>query len=73
MATYTININERTSAGKALLNYLLSLGVISKSNAKTKAATNGYDETLQAIKEVEEGKVVRYNNFDDFKKRMYDL
>ena len=28
MATYTLKVNERTNAGKALLNYLLSLGVI---------------------------------------------
>lgn len=73
MATYTININERTSAGKALLNYLLSLGVVSKNKPKTKEAASGYDETLQAIKEVKEGEVVRYRDFEDFKKKMYAL
>ena len=31
MATYTINLNERTSAGKALLGYLISLGVIDRA------------------------------------------
>ncbi len=28
MATYTITVNERTSWGKALMNYLHALGVI---------------------------------------------
>lgn len=73
MATYTININERTSAGKALLDYLISLGVIIKNKAKTREETSGYNETLQAIKEMKEGKVVRYKNFEDFKKKMYGL
>lgn len=73
MATYTININERTSAGKALLGYLMSLGVIIKNKAKTKEESSGYDETLQAIKEVKEGHVVRYKDFEDFKKKMYAL
>lgn len=73
MATYTININERTSAGKALLDYLISLGVIIKNKAKTREETSGYNETLQAIKEMKEGKVVRYKNFEDFKNKMYGL
>lgn len=28
MATYTVTINERTKAGRQLLNYLLGLGLI---------------------------------------------
>ena len=33
----------------------------------------GMDETLKACKEVDEGKVIRYKSFEDFKKRMYAL
>jgi len=69
MATYTINLNERTSAGKALLNYLLSLGVV-ESSAKE---PSGYDATMQAIKDVKAGKVTHYKDFDEFKKKMYAL
>ena len=42
MATYTITVNERTKAGKSLVNYLKSLGVIEEPN----------DETLQAMKDI---------------------
>ncbi len=68
MATYTVNLDERTSAGKALLNYLKSLGVITPAKEKT-----AYDETLQAVREAKSGNMTRYKSFDDFKKRMYAL
>ena len=48
MATYTITINERTREGKSLVNYLKSLGVIDVPN----------DETLQAMKDIEDGNVI---------------
>ena len=70
MAIYAVNINERTNAGKALLHYLLSLGVVSQPSDE---GLSGYEETLQAIKDVNAGKVKHYKNFDDFKKRMYAL
>ena len=35
MATYTITVNERTKAGKSLVNYLKSLGVIDGPNDET--------------------------------------
>ena len=35
MATYTVTINERTKAGKSLVGYLRSLGVINEPNAAT--------------------------------------
>ena len=41
MATYTVTINERTKAGKSLVSYLRSLGVIDEPNATTMAAHFG--------------------------------
>ena len=55
MATYTITVNERTKAGKSLVNYLKSLGVIEEPN----------DETLQA-KDIEDGNVTVYKTFEDY-------
>ncbi|MBQ7533887.1 MAG: hypothetical protein IJT45_09410 [Bacteroidales bacterium] len=70
MSTYALNINERTNAGKALLNYLVSLGVV---EPKPTNEPSGYDETLKAIRDVKAGKGTRYKNFDEFKKRMHAL
>ena len=55
-ATYTITINERTREGKSLVNYLKSLGVIDVPN----------DETLQAMKDIEDGNVTVYKTFEDY-------
>ena len=56
MATYTITINERTKEGKSLVNYLKSPVVIEEPN----------EETLQAIKDVENGDVTVYKTFEDY-------
>ena len=58
MATYSLTINEKTTAGKALLNYLLSLGVIKKVADKDESS---YDPEYVAMikhsqKEAREGK-----------------
>ena len=57
MATYTITINERTREGKSLVKYLKSLGVIDD-------VPN--DETLQAMKDIEDGNVTVYKTFEDY-------
>ena len=57
MATYTITINERTREGKSLVKYLKSLGVIDD-------VPN--DETLQAMKDIEDGNVKVYKTFEDY-------
>ncbi len=57
MATYSLTINERKSAGKALLNYLLSLDFV-KIDKK-----NGLD---QAIDDFKNGNTVKCNDFDDY-------
>ena len=61
MATYTITINERATAGKALLKYLLSLGVI---NNPTKVKhRKGLDE---AIDDVKSGRTTKCASFDEY-------
>ena len=56
MATYTITVNEKTREGKSLVKYLKSLGVIDVPN----------DETLQAMKDIEDGNVTVYKTFEDY-------
>ena len=46
MATYTVTINERTNAGRQLLNYLLGL-VKERVSAKKKS---GFEEAEEDIK-----------------------
>lgn len=57
MATYTITVNEKTKEGKSLVKYLKSLGVIDD-------VPN--DETLQAMKDIEDGNVKVYKTFEDY-------
>ena len=57
MATYTITVNENTREGKSLVKYLKSLGVIDD-------VPN--DETLQAMKDIEDGNVMVYKTFEDY-------
>ena len=62
MATYTININERTSAGKALLNYLLSIGAIVEPKKK--------GSIEEAIQDYESGRTTKCKDFDDYLKKI---
>ena len=63
MATYTITVNERTKAGKSLVTYLRSLGVIDESN----------DETLAAMREIKSGGGTRCETFEDYLKTVQAL
>ena len=75
MATVTITYDGRNNIVRQLLQIFISLGC-KVENVETKVSNkgiSGYDETLKAISEMKEGKVVRYKNFDDFKKKMYAL
>ena len=62
MATYVVNINERTNTGKSLLGYLKNLGVIVDAEPN--------NTTLKAINELRTGKVIRCKNFEDYKRKM---
>lgn len=60
MATYTININERTKEGRGIVAYLRSKGVISATGGKGIAATR------RALEELRKGETVRCKNFADY-------
>ena len=48
MATYTITVNERTRAGKGLVNYLRYLGVIGEvPNETTRKAMQELEDSMQ--------------------------
>ena len=72
MATITLQYDARNYSIKKLLYVIVSLGGKVENAANVQEKT-GYDATLQAIKEVKEGKVVHYKNFNGFKKKMYAL
>ena len=59
MATYAVNINERTQAGKSLFIYLNSLGVITER--LTKRRRRGIDEALD---DVRNGRVYHADSVD---------
>lgn len=63
MATYTITVNEKTRAGKSLIGYLRSLGVIEEPN----------DATLKAMEEIRNGGGTRCESFEDYLKAVSDL
>ncbi len=58
MATYTININERTKAGKYLLAYLVSLGMIRKKQEQK-------TEFEEADDDLKNGRVYSAQNAQD--------
>ena len=59
MATYAVNINERTQAGKSLYLYLSSLGVIIERLAQRRRP--GIDEALD---DVRNGRVYHADSVD---------
>ena len=79
MATYTITLNERTSIGKALKEYLQALGVfMSKVAPKAKSRSRIYDpetgrylkdKVVKSIEEAHEdmknGRLKSYDSVDD--------
>ena len=59
MATYAVNINERTQAGKSLYLYLSSLGVITERLAQRRRPA--IDE---ALGDVRNGRVYQADSVD---------
>ena len=67
MATYTVTIDERTNAGKHLLNYLIGLGLIHK---KISSEITGFEE---AVEDIKSGRVYTAESASDlFDKLMKD-
>lgn len=56
MTTFTITINEKSKAGKSLIAYLRSLGVVQEPNSST----------LKAIEELKAGKYTKCSSFEDY-------
>lgn len=60
MATYTINVNERTSSGKALMAYLKALGVlVHKVSPKEK---NSY---LRSQEDKQAGRIEKFSSSEE--------
>lgn len=63
MATYTININERTKEGRNVVDYLREKGLI-----PTKQKDNGIEATRRSLHEMRSGKVTRCKDFEAYLK-----
>ncbi|MBN2777582.1 MAG: hypothetical protein JXR36_08060 [Bacteroidales bacterium] len=64
MATYTIEINEKTQTGKKLLDFLMTLGVVKVTKI---SRIKGLDA---AIKEMNTGKTTKCKDFNDYLKKV---
>jgi hypothetical protein len=62
MATYTININERTTFGKQLLLFLKGLGIIVETPKK--------GSLNEAIADFKTGNTTKCKDFDDYLKKI---
>ena len=65
MATYTITLNERTSSGKALMEYLQALGVLVQKI--TPAKKSSYERSQEDIRE---GRVEKFSSSEDMFKSL---
>lgn len=72
MAVYTININERTKAGKGLVQYLRALGVIEEEGKATEYDPTDCEAYREAMKDVAEGRVYCYSSLEELKARLSD-
>ena len=62
MATYTININERTTFGKQLLLFLNGIGAIVDTPKK--------GSIKEAIADYKAGRTTKCKDFDDYLKKI---
>lgn len=60
MATYTITLNERTTSGKALVNYLQALGVRIQKVAPGKKSS--YERSQEDIRA---GRIEKFSSAED--------
>ena len=67
MTTLTLKINEKTKMGKIILD-LIKFGSSEKNGVEVLHFPN--EETLEAIKEVEEGKTTKVS-LSEFRKQLY--
>jgi len=69
MTTYEITFNENDVQGKSFLKFMKTLPFISVSKKKT-TKISGLEE---ALKDIEEGNITKYESYDDFKKWLNQL
>jgi len=67
MATITLNINERSKFGKAILE-LIKIGISENKGVELVKIPN--DETIKAIEEVNSGKVIKAENAAELIKKL---
>ena len=65
MATYTITVNERTKAGRSLVQYLRSLGLIKSPEKKDEFDPTDCDAYREAMEDVAEGRVYHAESVED--------
>ena len=77
MTNITLEVNERKSSGKNLIEYLKSLGktngyVYNVSILKQKPAKkkSGIEEALE---DIEKGRVTTYANYEEYEKAMHKM
>jgi hypothetical protein len=70
MAAITLEYNTRNAMARKTIEYILSLGIFSVKSATNAVATK--EAALdKAVEELETGKTVRCENFDDYLKKVY--
>lgn len=62
MATYTININERTNFGKQLLLFLTGIGAIVEPKKK--------GSLYEAVEDYKSGRTTKCKDFDEYLKKI---
>ena len=69
MAEYILRVNARCKNVRPLIDYLKNLDYV---DLQEKKANNHVPnkETLEAMKEIREGKGLRFKNFEDYKKNI---
>jgi hypothetical protein len=67
MATITLNINERSKFGKAILE-LIKIGISENKGVELVKFPN--DETIKAIEEINSGKVIKAENATELIKKL---
>jgi hypothetical protein len=67
MATITLNINERSKFGKAILE-LIKIGISENKGVELVKIPN--DETIKAIEEINSGKVIKAENATELIKKL---
>ena len=67
MAEYILRINARTKNSRSLIDYLKNLDYVDLQEKKAKEYTPN-KETLEAMRELREGKCKAYDSYEEMKR-----